>query len=140
VLVRDLRTRREFREHVMRERAIFAHQLDAQQAATFSRIKVEGVLESSLGVVVTYDADRGSPAVLGRHAIADSVCLAIENLWLQPKVSGWAGSASTGGAPTGVATPSHPGYDHWSSSAWAPSTTSTPPPTSNAPAGATAHP
>jgi 5,6-dimethylbenzimidazole synthase len=37
-------------------------------------------------VVVTYDAGRGGPAVLGRHAIADaglySVCLAIQNLWL----------------------------------------------------------
>ena len=36
--------------------------------------------------MVTYDPERGSPAVLGRHAIADaglySVCLAIQNLWL----------------------------------------------------------
>jgi 5,6-dimethylbenzimidazole synthase len=92
VLVRDVRTRRAFREHVLRERAIFADQLDAQQAATFSRIRVEGVLESSLGIVVTYDPQRGSPAVLGRHAIAEtglySVCLAIENLWLAATAEG----------------------------------------------------
>jgi len=66
--------------------------LEGQPAATFSRIKVEGVLESSLGIVVTYDTERGSPAVLGRHAIADagvySVCLAIENLWLAATAEG----------------------------------------------------
>jgi 5,6-dimethylbenzimidazole synthase len=42
--------------------------------------------------VVTYDPQRGSRAVLGRHAIADaglySVCLAIENLWLAATAEG----------------------------------------------------
>ncbi|MFD4673092.1 5,6-dimethylbenzimidazole synthase [Lentzea sp. NPDC058450] len=86
VLVRDETTRRAFRDHVQAERSVFAAQLDEERAETFSRIKVEGVMESSLGIVVTYDPDRGSPAVLGRHAISDaglySVCLAIQNLWL----------------------------------------------------------
>ena len=49
-------------------------------------IKIEGILESSLGIVVTYDPDRAAPSVLGRHTIADtglySTCLAIQNLWL----------------------------------------------------------
>ncbi|HUQ54936.1 5,6-dimethylbenzimidazole synthase [Lentzea sp.] len=86
VLVRDESIRRAFRDHVQAERSVFSAQLDSERAEVFSRIKVEGVMESSLGVVVTYDPDRGSPAVLGRHAIADaglySVCLAIQNLWL----------------------------------------------------------
>jgi len=42
--------------------------------------------------VVTYDPQRGGPAVLGRHAIADaglySVCLAIQNLWLAATAEG----------------------------------------------------
>lgn len=42
--------------------------------------------------MVTYDPQRGSPAVLGRHAIADaglySVCLAIQNLWLAATAEG----------------------------------------------------
>ncbi len=86
VLVRDESIRRAFRDHVQAERSVFSAQLDSERAEVFSRIKVEGVMESSLGIVVTYDPDRGSPAVLGRHAIADaglySVCLAIQNLWL----------------------------------------------------------
>lgn len=86
VLVRDPALREEFADHVTTERDVFAASLDAARAATFSRIKIDGVRESSLSVVVTYDPDRGAPAVLGRHAIADaglySVCLAIQNLWL----------------------------------------------------------
>ncbi|MGH3752312.1 MAG: 5,6-dimethylbenzimidazole synthase [Pseudonocardiaceae bacterium] len=92
VLVRDVGTRTTFRDHVQREREIFASQLDEERAGTFSRIKVDGVLESSLGIVVTYDPQRGAPAVLGRHAIADaglySVCLAIQNLWLAATAEG----------------------------------------------------
>lgn len=92
ILVRDESTRRAFREHVLAERSVFAAQLDGERANTFSKIKVEGIVESSLGITVTYDPDRGSPDVLGRHAIADaglySVCLAIQNLWLAATAEG----------------------------------------------------
>jgi 5,6-dimethylbenzimidazole synthase len=68
------------------ERAVFAAALTGEAADRFARIKIDGVQESSLSIVVTYDPQRGAPAVLGRHAIADaglySVCLAIQNLWL----------------------------------------------------------
>ncbi|PSL08521.1 cob(II)yrinic acid a,c-diamide reductase [Haloactinopolyspora alba] len=92
VLVRSEQTRETFREHVRSERDVFADSLTGERSQTFAKIKVEGVLESSLGVVVTYDPSRGSPAVLGRHAIADaglySVCLAIQNLWLAATAEG----------------------------------------------------
>jgi 5,6-dimethylbenzimidazole synthase len=86
VVIRDRGLREAFHQHVQQERDTFAATLDAEAADRFARIKIDGVLESTLSIVVTYDADRGSPAVLGRHAIADaglySVCLAIQNLWL----------------------------------------------------------
>jgi 5,6-dimethylbenzimidazole synthase len=86
VLVRDPAVRLAFHQHVQTERAEFAATLTGERAQRFEGIKIDGVLESSLSVVVTYDPDRGGPAVLGRHAIADaglySVCLAIQNLWL----------------------------------------------------------
>ena len=92
ILVSDDHVRREFRDHVLGERKVFDASLDPARAAVFDRIKIEGVLESSLGVVVCYDPGRGSPAVLGRHAIADaglySVCLAIQNLWLAATAEG----------------------------------------------------
>jgi 5,6-dimethylbenzimidazole synthase len=92
VLVRDSRLLQRFHDHVQQERAVFESTLEGERARTFSRIKIDGVLESGLGVVVTYDPDRGSPDVLGRHAIADaglySTCLAIQNLWLAATTEG----------------------------------------------------
>ncbi len=93
IVIRATTTRERFRAHVMAERETFAATLSCDRAATFAGIKVEGILESSLGIVVTYDSSRGAPAVLGRHAIADaglySTCLAIENLWLAATAEGW---------------------------------------------------
>jgi 5,6-dimethylbenzimidazole synthase len=86
IVVDDPSLRRAFWEHVQAERAVFAGSLTGERAELFQRIKVDGVLDSSLSVVVTYDPTRGAPDVLGRHAISDaglySVCLAIQNLWL----------------------------------------------------------
>jgi 5,6-dimethylbenzimidazole synthase len=92
VLVRDTADRARFRAHVAAERKLYAASLPADRRGKFERIKVEGVLESALGVVVTYDRDRGGPQVLGRHAIDDaglySTCLAIQNLWLAATAEG----------------------------------------------------
>ena len=92
VLVFDDQTRETFAEHVETERQTFAAELPPERRETFERIKVEGIRESGLGVVVTYDPDRGGQHVLGRHAIADtglySTCLAIQNLWLAATAEG----------------------------------------------------
>ncbi|NYE36662.1 5,6-dimethylbenzimidazole synthase [Nocardioides cavernae] len=92
VLVSDAATRDAFAEHVETERQTFAAQLEGERRETFERIKVEGIRESGLGVVVTYDPSRGGQHVLGRHAIADtglySTCLAIQNLWLAATAEG----------------------------------------------------
>jgi len=92
VLVFDDRTREAFAEHVETERQTFAAELPPERRETFERIKVEGIRESGLGVVVTYDESRGGQHVLGRHAIADtglySTCLAIQNLWLAATAEG----------------------------------------------------
>jgi len=86
VVVAERTLRERFHRHVHHEREVFAATLDAQAAQRFARIKIDGVLESTVSIVVTYDPQRGGPSVLGRHAIADaglySVCLAIQNLWL----------------------------------------------------------
>jgi 5,6-dimethylbenzimidazole synthase len=93
ILVANEATRHLFYDHVQTERDLFAETLPPERAGVFAGIKVDGVLESSMSVVVTYDPARGSPAVLGRHAIADaglySVCLAIQNLWLAATAEGF---------------------------------------------------
>jgi 5,6-dimethylbenzimidazole synthase len=92
ILIEDQSLREEFHRHVTGERDTFAATLTGAEASRFARIKIDGVLESTLSIAVTYDPSRGSPAVLGRHAIADaglySVCLAIQNLWLAATAEG----------------------------------------------------
>jgi 5,6-dimethylbenzimidazole synthase len=92
VLVRDPGTRARFQEHVATERATFEASLPEDRSKVFTPIKVEGIREATLGVVVTHDPDRGGPQVLGRHAIDDaglySTCLAIQNLWLAATAEG----------------------------------------------------
>ena len=92
VVVRDPAIRARFQAHVGAERAAYAISLPDDRRATFARIKVEGVLESGLGIVVTYNPERGGPQVLGQHAIADtglySTCLAVQNLWLAATAEG----------------------------------------------------
>ncbi len=86
ILIESESIRKQFKEHVEIERESFNNVLDNDRKGIFANIKIEGILESSLGIVVTYDPKRGSPAVLGRNTIDEagiySVCLAIENLWL----------------------------------------------------------
>ena len=93
ILVSDENVRRAFWAHVQGERSEFAASLEGERAERFAGIKIDGILEASLSVVVTYDPARGAPGVLGRHAIADaglySVCLAIENMWLACTAEGW---------------------------------------------------
>ncbi|MEX2290035.1 MAG: 5,6-dimethylbenzimidazole synthase [Mycobacteriales bacterium] len=92
IVIDDVSLRQRFQRHVAHERETFSATLSDAQRDTFSRIKIEGILDASLGIVVTYDPQRGSPAVLGRHAIADaglySTCLAIQNLWLAATAEG----------------------------------------------------
>jgi 5,6-dimethylbenzimidazole synthase len=92
VLVRSPQTLCAFRDHVAAEREIFAATLTGERADTFDRIKIEGICESGLGIVVGYNPTRGGPQVLGRHTIPDaglySVICAIQNLWLAATVEG----------------------------------------------------
>ncbi|MDO3401595.1 5,6-dimethylbenzimidazole synthase [Mycolicibacterium neoaurum] len=92
VLIEDSLTKSAFHSHVIGERRRFHDSLTTDRSRTFESIKIEGILESTVSLVVTYDDSRGGPAVLGRHASPDaglySVCLAIENMWLAATAEG----------------------------------------------------
>ncbi|WP_070378085.1 5,6-dimethylbenzimidazole synthase [Rhodococcus sp. WMMA185] len=86
IVVRDTGTLADFADHVAGARSRFAESLPEDQKKTFDPIKIEGIRESGMGVVVTYDRSRGGEHILGRHTIDDtglfSAVLAIQNLWL----------------------------------------------------------
>ena len=60
---------RAFAEHVAGCRCDFADSLPDGRRDTFNPIRIEGIVESGTGVVVTYDPTRGGPNILGRHTI-----------------------------------------------------------------------
>ncbi|MFI6040691.1 5,6-dimethylbenzimidazole synthase [Nocardia sp. NPDC051321] len=92
VVVRDPSTLRKFADHVADKRIEFRTALPPERAATFEPIKIEGIVESGTGIVVSYDHGRGGPQVLGRATVPEtgvySAVLAIQNLWLAATAEG----------------------------------------------------
>jgi 5,6-dimethylbenzimidazole synthase len=92
VVVREQCALEGFAQHVAGERARYAAELPPERRAAFAGIKVEGIRESGLGIVVTYDPTRGGRQVLGRRTVDDaglfSSVLAVQNLWLAATVEG----------------------------------------------------
>ncbi|WP_069163614.1 5,6-dimethylbenzimidazole synthase [Nocardia altamirensis] len=92
VVVRDPSTLRKFAEHVADKRIEFRDALPEERATTFAPIKIEGIVESGTGIVVSYDHGRGGPQVLGRATVPEtgvySAVLAIQNLWLAATAEG----------------------------------------------------
>ena len=92
VVVQDEQRLSQFAEHVASCRQAFADSLPEDRKSTFDPIKVEGIVESGTGIVVTYDPERGGKHILGRHTIDESglfsAVLAIQNLWLAATAEG----------------------------------------------------
>jgi 5,6-dimethylbenzimidazole synthase len=92
VIVRDLERRREVRRIFEQERERNAAQFTGARREKFLSLKLEGILEAPLNLIVTCEPDRFGPGVLGKTAIADvevySACLAVENLWLAARAEG----------------------------------------------------
>ena len=78
-------------------------------------LKLEGIVESSLNICVTYDSSRFGPFVIGRSGIPEtgaySVCCAIQNLWLAARVEdigvGWVSILSNDVVRSALDIPDH---------------------------------
>jgi 5,6-dimethylbenzimidazole synthase len=92
ILVRDLERRREVKRLFEEERLKNAEQFTGKRRDKFLSLKLEGIVDSALNLIVTCEPDRFGPGVLGKTAIREveiySTCLAIENLWLAARVEG----------------------------------------------------
>jgi 5,6-dimethylbenzimidazole synthase len=92
IVVRDLERRRAVKRVFDEERLRNAEQFAGARREKFLSLKLEGIIDSPLNVIVTCEPDRFGPAVLGKTAIKEveiySTCLAIENLWLAARAEG----------------------------------------------------
>lgn len=92
IIVRDMAVRREVKRLFEEERLRNAAQFTGKRREKFLSLKLEGIVESAVNLIVTCEPDRFGPGVLGKTAIEEveiySTCLAIENLWLAARVEG----------------------------------------------------
>lgn len=92
ILLRDRVTRQAVYEHFreVNERASRPYEGDRQNS--YRALKLQGVLDAPLNLVVTCDRRRGGDHVLGRftmrHVDEYSTCLAVQNLWLAARAEG----------------------------------------------------
>jgi len=92
IVVRDTERRREVKRVFEQERVINAAQFTGDRLRKFLALKLEGILEAPLNLIVTCEPDRFGPAVLGKVSIREvevySTCLAVGNLWLAARAEG----------------------------------------------------
>jgi 5,6-dimethylbenzimidazole synthase len=92
VIVRDLERRRAVKRLFEQERGKNAAQFSGARREKFLALKLEGILEAPLNLLVTCERERFGSGVLGKTGSADvelySTCLAIGNLWLAARAEG----------------------------------------------------
>ena len=92
VVVRSVEARRRVKNIFEDERAKNAAQFTGARREKFLSLKLEGILEAPINIIVTCTPERFGPAVLGKTSIRDveiySACLAVENLWLAARAEG----------------------------------------------------
>ncbi len=69
-----------------------ANQFDGERRALYSRLKLEGIREAPVNLLVTCDRERAGPVVLGRTHMPTmdlySCVCAVQNLWLAARAEG----------------------------------------------------
>jgi 5,6-dimethylbenzimidazole synthase len=69
-----------------------ASQFDGERRALYSRLKLEGIQEAPVNLLVTCDRERAGPVVLGRTHMPTmdlySCVCAVQNLWLAARAEG----------------------------------------------------
>lgn len=92
VLVRDEALRQRIYEHFVHVNARAAEVWRDDEKRAYQALKLQGILDAPLNLLVTCDPERGGENVLGRFTIPEtdvySTCLAVQNLWLAARAEG----------------------------------------------------
>ncbi|MDA8107775.1 MAG: 5,6-dimethylbenzimidazole synthase [Betaproteobacteria bacterium] len=92
LLVHSETTKRKVHAAFVQAHAEAAEMFKGQQQAIYRTLKLEGILESPVGICITCDRNRAGPVVIGRTHMKtmdlySSVC-AVQNLWLAARAEG----------------------------------------------------
>jgi len=92
ILVKNIETREKIKESFENEKTRSSKLIEDPRRSKYLSYKLEGILESSINVCVTYDPTKSGPFVIGRTSIPEtgtfSVCCAVQNIWLAARTEG----------------------------------------------------
>ncbi|MBK7424920.1 MAG: 5,6-dimethylbenzimidazole synthase [Propionivibrio sp.] len=92
LVVRSDETKRQVHAAFLEAHAEATEMFEGKQRAAYKTLKLEGILESPVGICITCDRQRTGPIVVGRTHMKtmdlySSVC-AVQNLWLAARAEG----------------------------------------------------
>jgi nicotinate-nucleotide--dimethylbenzimidazole phosphoribosyltransferase len=92
LVLRSLETRRRVYAHFLEVNARAAQVWQDDRRHAYQALKLQGILDAPLSLLVTCDPARGGEHVLGRFTMPEtdvySTCLAVQNLWLAARAEG----------------------------------------------------
>ena len=92
ILIKDINTKKKIKESFEKEKNRSSELVEEPKRSKYLSFKLEGILESTVNLCVTYDPSKFGPFVIGRSSIPEaglySVCCAIQNLWLSARTEG----------------------------------------------------
>ena len=92
ILIKDMNTKKKIKESFEKEKNRSSELIEEPKRSKYLSFKLEGILESTVNLCVTYDPSKFGPFVIGRSSIPEaglySVCCAIQNLWLSARTEG----------------------------------------------------
>lgn len=92
LVIRAKETKQQIFELYKKANKSAAAQYQGEQRALYDSLKLAGIMEADISLVVTCDTNRETGAGLGRQTMPEtavySTCCAIENLWLAARAEG----------------------------------------------------
>ena len=92
ILIENIETRKKIKKSFEKEKARSSNLIEEPKRSKYLSYKLEGILESSINICVTYDHTKTGSFVIGRTSIPEtgifSVCCAVQNMWLAARTEG----------------------------------------------------
>lgn len=92
LIIQDKAKHREVYEHFVLENQKASQLFPDSKGETYRSLKLQGLLDAPVHVVVTCDSYKNGQHVLGRTSVKEvdeySVCLAVQNIWLTARAEG----------------------------------------------------
>ncbi len=115
IVVKDAERRAKVKALFEYELKRSADMVEEPRRSKYLSLKLEGIMESSVNLCVTYDHSRFGPFIIGRSSIEEtgiySVCCAIQNLWLAARAEGigvgWVSILNNNGLKAILGIPEH---------------------------------